>query len=69
MYRDVEQGWGIIGAILSTLSHGVRLPWLATLEAMGYAPGGLSWAVLTLAGLLILLIWIARPLKGKKPVS
>ncbi len=70
MARDVEQDWGIIGALLSILRSGLRLPWLARLEAMGYIPGGFTLPVLGIASVIIIFIWLARaPLKSFPPLS
>jgi hypothetical protein len=42
MYRDVEQGFGVLESIKQITLQGFRLPWLTTLERMGYVPGGAS---------------------------
>lgn len=36
MYRDVEQGYGIFESLRHITLEGPRLPWLMTLERMGY---------------------------------
>lgn len=36
MYRDVEQGWGVLESVTHITFEGVRLPWLSTLTNMGY---------------------------------
>jgi hypothetical protein len=36
MYRDVEQGWGVLESVIHITLEGVRLPWLSTLKSMGY---------------------------------
>ncbi len=38
MYRDVEQGRGILESIIQVTMSGPRLPWAKTLEGMGYLP-------------------------------
>ncbi len=61
MYRDVEQGLGVLEAIIHITRNGVRLPWLATIEGMGYAPPGvLALPVLLLAAGVVWLIWRVR---------
>lgn len=58
MARDVEQEWGIIGALLSIFRSGIRLPWLERLESMGYISIGLNLPVLLIAVSVIALVWI-----------
>ena len=36
MYRDVEQGLGIFESPIHIALEGIRLPWLTTLEHLGY---------------------------------
>jgi hypothetical protein len=61
MYRDVEQGWGIFESLIHISLAGPRLPWLATMEGMGYAPHGvLVWPLLLLGAGLVWLIWTVR---------
>jgi len=38
MYRDVEQGRGIVESIIQIILSGPRLPWAKTLEGMGFLP-------------------------------
>lgn len=38
MYRDVEFGLGVLEPLVRVSTGGPRLPWLTTLEAMGYVP-------------------------------
>jgi len=61
MYRDVEQGWGIFESLIVISTKGPRLPWLTTLERLGYLPEWVSaWQVLIMLGVLILAIWYFR---------
>ena len=63
MYRDVERGYGVLEAVLQVTTRGLRLPWLATMQNMGYIPAGpWAWLVFLLASLAIWVIWrIRRP--------
>ncbi len=58
MYRDVEQGAGTLEALIHVTTEGPRLPWLTTLERMGYASHEWTVPVLAVAGLLICGIWL-----------
>lgn len=42
MYRDIELGLGVLEPFKHITLEGFRLPWLTTLERMGYVPGGAS---------------------------
>jgi hypothetical protein len=55
MYRDVELGQGVLESVKHITLEGFRLPWLTTLERMGYVPTGLSVLPLFLIGAAI--IW------------
>ncbi|MFB3903299.1 MAG: hypothetical protein ACE15E_07590 [Acidobacteriota bacterium] len=58
MYRDVEQGRGIIESIIQVTLSGPRLPWAKTLEGMGYLPSQVPILPLFfLAAVTIWLIW------------
>jgi hypothetical protein len=58
MYRDVEQGLGIFDSLIHITFEGLRLPWLMTLERMGYFQGGVSvLPLLLLAGVFLWAIW------------
>ncbi len=58
MYRDVEQGLGVFESPIHITLEGFRLPWLTTLERMGYLSGGTSpIALLVLVGAIIWIIW------------
>jgi hypothetical protein len=68
MYRDVEQGRGVVEALLYVLRHGVVLPWLTTINLLHLKPDWLSaWLVLGLACAAIAIIWLVRlPDKNKR---
>ena len=55
MYRDVEQGLGVVESIIHISLEGLRLPWLKTLEAMGYVSS--SALVLPLLLLFAAVTW------------
>jgi hypothetical protein len=60
MYRDVEQGLGVVEAVRAVSTGGPRLPWVTTLRGLGYVEGqGLTWLALAAAAVAITLIWIA----------
>lgn len=61
MYRDVEQGLGILEAVKAISLHGPQLPWLVTLQRLGYAPDSLStWWLFASLAVIIVLIWGVR---------
>jgi hypothetical protein len=55
MYRDVEQGLGVFESPIRITLEGFRLPWLKTLENMGYL--GSKYLVLLLFALAAAIIW------------
>lgn len=61
MYRDVEQGLGVLESLIHVTLEGPRLPWLKTLELTGFIPSG-SYAplLLALAAAAIWGIWYVR---------
>jgi hypothetical protein len=60
MYRDVEQGLGVLEAIIHVTFEGFRLPWLTTVANMGYFPQGVSpIPLLFLSGTILWILWIA----------
>ncbi len=61
MYRDVEQGSGIFEAVRHVTLEGVRLPWLTTLERMGFVDSGYALPLLLAMGLVIWLLWTIGP--------
>jgi hypothetical protein len=61
MYRDVEQGLGVLEPLLHVTAGGPRLPWLTTLQSLGYVPAGpWAWLPILLAALAVWLLW-GRP--------
>jgi hypothetical protein len=67
MYRDVELGAGIFESILHITFEGFRLPWLVTLENMGYVSGVTATPLLLLSGAIIWAIWTVGAGKAGKP--
>jgi hypothetical protein len=65
MYRDVEQGLGVFESLIHISLEGFRLPWLMTLERMGYFPNGVSpIPLLVLCGAILLVLWrVPAPVK------
>lgn len=63
MYRDVEQGWGIFESIRHVSLEGFRLPWLTTLEKMGYANEATAIPLLVLSGTVV---WVLFTVGGKR---
>jgi len=58
MYRDVEQGWGILESVIHITFEGARLPWLSTLKNMGYFPESISaFPVLALSMAALCALW------------
>ena len=57
MYRDVEQGLGIFEAIKNITLGGFQLPWLTTLERMGYVKDASVLPIFLVAAALIWIIW------------
>jgi len=64
MYRDVEQDLGVFESIIQISFEGLRLPWLKTLEAMGYvSSSALMFPLLLLCAAVIwVLCSINKPL-------
>lgn len=59
MYRDVEQGLGILEAVKTITLTGPQLPWLMTLKRLGYAPDFLSaWIIFFIGAILLAMIWV-----------
>jgi hypothetical protein len=56
MYRDVEQGLGVIESISHVTFEGLRLPWLTVLKNMGYLPDGVS--AIPFAFLFGAILWV-----------
>ncbi len=57
MYRDVQQGLGVPESVIRVSTEGVRLPWLTTLERMGYVQAGFAPLLLGAFGLFVLALW------------
>lgn len=57
MYRDVEQGFGIFESIKHITLEGFRLPWLTTLERMGFVTSSSAIPLFVLSGVIIWLMW------------
>ncbi|CAN5496012.1 hypothetical protein BH10CHL1_BH10CHL1_47330 [soil metagenome] len=57
MYRDVEQGLGIFESLRHITLEGFQLPWLTTLQRMGYAPQVSAIPLLILCGALLWALW------------
>jgi hypothetical protein len=66
MYRDVEQGRGIVDSIIQITLSGPRLPWAKTLEGMGYLPS--QAPVLPLFLLTAGAIWLIWSTKKRSEV-
>jgi len=67
LYRDVEQGWGVIESLIHVTLQGPRLPWLTVLERMGYVSDGrlITVALLAVCGGIVWALWAV---KGKSKV-
>jgi len=60
MYRDVEQGFGVFESIRHITLEGFQLPWLTTLERMGFVTNASPLPLLFLCGILIWMLWSIR---------
>src|SRR5690606_21214503 len=62
MYRDVEQGLGVIESLIHITTEGVRLPWLVTLQRLGFVGDArlYSAVLLGLAAVGLALLWGVR---------
>ncbi|MGQ0542312.1 MAG: hypothetical protein ACT4O9_10755 [Blastocatellia bacterium] len=58
MYRDVEQGLGVLESIKHVTLEGFRLPWLTTLEKMGFVQDASAIPLLVLCGVVIWVIFV-----------
>ena len=65
MYRDVEQGSGILEAVKHITLEGFQLPWLTTLERMGIVGHA---SVIPLFLLCSILLWLIWSLGARRPV-
>lgn len=57
MYRDVEQGFGIFESIKNITLQGFQLPWLTTLERMGFVQNASAIPLFLLCGIVIWAMW------------
>jgi hypothetical protein len=57
MYRDVEQGIGVPDSLIHITTEGFRLPWLHTVQHMGYGLGVTAAPLLGLGAALLCVIW------------
>lgn len=58
MYRDVEFGLGIFDAVKNISLQGFQLPWLSTLEHMGYVHNSTPIPLMLLCSIGIGILWI-----------
>lgn len=63
MYRDVEQGLGVFESLKHVTFEGFRLPWLTTLERMGFVQNASVIPLFLICGLIIWMLWSV----GAKP--
>jgi hypothetical protein len=57
MYRDVEQGVGVPDSLIHITTEGFRLPWLHTVQHMGYSQGVTAAPLLGLLAVVLLALW------------
>lgn len=57
MYRDVEQGFGIFEAVGRVTLEGFRLPWLTTLDRMGFVENASPLPLFLLCAAMIWALW------------
>jgi hypothetical protein len=57
MYRDVEQGLGVFESLKHITFEGFRLPWLMTLERMGFVQNASVIPLFLLCGVIIWGLW------------
>lgn len=67
MYRDVEQGMGVFESLIHVSLEGFRLPWMITLEQMGYLTRASAAPLLLLAAAIVCAIWTVRVGKTGQP--
>jgi hypothetical protein len=66
MYRDVEQGLGVLESIIHVTLEGFRLPWLTTVERLGYsAPTGVA-PLFILTAAVLWVLWARWPRPGMR---
>ena len=70
MYRDVEQDWGVLESVIHITLEGVRLPWLTTLQNMGYLVATTPAFLLLLATTAVLcVLWTFGRSREALPVA
>ncbi len=57
MYRDVEQGLGVLESVKHITLEGFRLPWLVTLERMGFVENASAIPLFVLCAAVIWILW------------
>jgi len=57
MYRDVEQGLGIFESLKHITFEGFQLPWLTTLERMGFVQNASAIPLFLLCAVMIWALW------------
>jgi hypothetical protein len=60
MYRDVERGVGVFESLIHVSFEGFRLPWMITLEQMGYLTRASAAPLLLLTGAVVCAIWTVK---------
>ncbi|MEQ1762315.1 MAG: hypothetical protein ABL984_04115 [Pyrinomonadaceae bacterium] len=60
MHRDVEQGWGILESVRHITLEGFQLPWLETLERMGFIQNASVIPIFALCAAVIWVLWSVR---------
>jgi hypothetical protein len=61
MYRDVEQGMGVLESVIHVTLEGFRLPWLTTLQQLGYVANASVAPVFALTAAVLWVLWRWRP--------
>ncbi len=70
MYRDVEQGLGVFESIRHITLEGFRLPWLTTLERMGFVQNASVIPLFLLCAVMIWALWnIGAKRSGEQIIS
>ena len=69
MYRDVEQGSGVLESIRHITLEGFRFPWLVTLGRMGYLSSASATPLLLLASAIVIAIWTVRSDKFSQTIK
>lgn len=57
MYRDVEQGLGVFESLKHITLEGFQLPWLMTLERMGFVQNASAIPLFLLCAVMIWALW------------